>query len=245
MSRYWERTVPSALSSSVVCLWSRSATEDDTAPFRVVPDGCTDLIWVPATGQLLVAGPDTGHQLATARPGRMVGIRFGPGVGPAVLANPGHTLRDLRIPLNDLWPRDQVDQLTEQLALAAGPAEVDAVLVRAVAARLRQRPPDPAAPAIVAGVRRGEPARAVADQLGLSERQLHRRCLAAFGYGPKTLHRVLRFHGALDLARAGVPFADVAATAGYADQAHLSREVKALSGISLGALVGSGTRSGG
>jgi AraC-like DNA-binding protein len=41
---------------------------------------------------------------------------------------------------------------------------------------------------------------------------------------------------ALDLARAGEPFAAAAASTGYADQAHLAREVKALVGVTLGAL---------
>jgi AraC-like DNA-binding protein len=41
---------------------------------------------------------------------------------------------------------------------------------------------------------------------------------------------------ALAMARTGTPFATVAAVAGYADQAHLSREVKALAGVPLSEL---------
>jgi AraC-like DNA-binding protein len=77
----------------------------------------------------------------------------------------------------------------------------------------------------------------MADELGFSERHLHRQCVAKFGYGPKTLHRVLRFNQAMSLAYDGVAFADVAQRTGYADQAHLSREVKALAGATLSALV--------
>jgi AraC-like DNA-binding protein len=73
----------------------------------------------------------------------------------------------------------------------------------------------------------------VADALGVSERQLHRRCLAHFGYGPKTVQRVLRFQDAVALARLDRPLARVAAEAGYADQAHLARDVKALAGVTL------------
>ncbi|MEU7040483.1 helix-turn-helix domain-containing protein [Streptomyces varsoviensis] len=80
----------------------------------------------------------------------------------------------------------------------------------------------------------GLPAAALAADVGLGERQLHRRCLNAFGYGPKTLARVLRMNRALESARAGRPYAEVAAEAGYADQAHLAREVKSLAGVPLG-----------
>jgi AraC-like DNA-binding protein len=77
---------------------------------------------------------------------------------------------------------------------------------------------------------------AIADTLDLSARQLHRRSLDAFGYGPKTLARVLRMHRALDLARTGVPLAETAFRSGYADQSHLAREVKAFAGVPVTAL---------
>ena len=80
----------------------------------------------------------------------------------------------------------------------------------------------------------------VADAVGLGERQLHRRSLIAFGYGPKVLARILRMQRALALARHGTQFARTAAEAGYADQAHLAREVRALAGRPLGQLVTTG-----
>ena len=66
-----------------------------------------------------------------------------------------------------------------------------------------------------------------------------RRSNAAFGYGPKTLARVFRMQRAVGLARSGSPFATVSAEVGYADQAHLAREVRALAGVPLGELVSS------
>ena len=80
--------------------------------------------------------------------------------------------------------------------------------------------------------------RGLADEIGLSERQLHRRCLATFGYGAKTLHRVLRFQEALQRARAGHDLAPVAHECGYADQAHMARDVSALTGTTMTTLVG-------
>jgi AraC-like DNA-binding protein len=49
---------------------------------------------------------------------------------------------------------------------------------------------------------------------------------------------VLRLQRALALARAGVPFAQTAARSGYADQAHLARDVKEFAGMPLGELLG-------
>ncbi len=83
----------------------------------------------------------------------------------------------------------------------------------------------------------GRPVAATADELGLSARQLHRRALTAFGYGPKTLARVLRLQRALALARAGTSLAETAVRSGYADQAHLARDVRELAGVPPGELL--------
>jgi AraC-like DNA-binding protein len=96
--------------------------------------------------------------------------------------------------------------------------------------------------AVWRALRDGARVDATADAVGLTPRHLHRRCLHAFGYGPKTLARVLRFDRALGLARAGDPLATVAARSGYADQAHLAREVRAFAGLPIGALLAESAR---
>ncbi len=87
--------------------------------------------------------------------------------------------------------------------------------------------------------RPGARAELIAGHLGISERQLRRRCQAAVGYGPRTLHRVLRFRrfvSLIDRAGATADLAAAAAQAGYADQAHLTRESRRLAGLPPGAL---------
>ena len=83
----------------------------------------------------------------------------------------------------------------------------------------------------------------LAAGLGVTERSLHRRCTEAVGYGPKTLERVLRFRRFLGLADsvagAGAGLARLAALAGYADQAHLTRDCVELSGLTPKALLAS------
>ncbi|MEV4298808.1 AraC family transcriptional regulator [Microbispora rosea] len=226
-----------------VLWWSTSpSTFPGTAAAerRVLPDGCMDVIW--ADGALLVAGPDTAAHVVTDRPGaRYVGLRFGPGTGPVVFGVPAHELRDRRVPLAELWPGAEARRLTERAGEAADAApRLGAVLEEEAARRLGRAPRRVDAAlvgAVVTGVRAGLPVARIAADAGVGERRLHRRCLDAFGYGPRTLGRILRMNRAVDLARGGTPPAAVAAVAGYADQAHLSREVRSLTGVTLGALI--------
>ncbi|WP_405528249.1 helix-turn-helix domain-containing protein [Streptomyces avidinii] len=200
----------------------------------VLPDGCMDLLW--ADGRLLVAGPDTGpHPAGEVPGGAFAGIRLAPGTAPALLGVPAHLLRDRRVELTELWPAREVRRLS---GLVEGYVEGygDARAGLEALARTRAAaagPPDPLAAEVAARLRAGEAVAAIARAVGLGERRLHRRSLDAFGYGPRTLGRILRLRRALALARAGLPFAEVACVAGYADQAHLAREVRALAGTTL------------
>ncbi|NUO98628.1 MAG: helix-turn-helix domain-containing protein [Nonomuraea sp.] len=227
---YAERHPGPGLAGRVACVWQQVSEADTTQ--LVVPDACVDLIWGP--GGLFVAGPDTGPMPTRMTTGdTYTGIRFKPGATGAVFGVPVHDLRDRRVPLSDLPalslpPLGVIPDVEARLA----------VMRAAVLARLRQDPAtDPAAPAIAGALRMGRSVRDIAWDLGLSERQLHRRSVASFGYAPKTLQRIVRFQRALTLARAGVPPAEVAVRSGYADQAHLSHDVKRLSGVPLGRLV--------
>lgn len=196
----------------------------------IVPDACVDVIWHRETGRLFVAGPDTRAHVAKPAAGELVGLRFRTGRSPAGLGVPADALRDERIGLEELWP-DRTGRLADELAATTSIAAAQAVLGSAVLDGVRAGP-DPAVPALLNLARDGSRVGAMADAIGLTERQLHRRCLAAFGYGAKVLQRVLRFDRAIRLARGGAGLADVAYRAGYADQAHLSREVLALAGAS-------------
>jgi methylphosphotriester-DNA--protein-cysteine methyltransferase len=92
------------------------------------------------------------------------------------------------------------------------------------------REPDPLVGAAVAAL--GQPrarVSVVAAELGVSSRQLQRLVGAAAGYGPKMLARVLRFRRLQALAPA--PLLELALEAGYADQAHMTSEVRLLAGV--------------
>lgn len=204
-------------------LWTRTT---DAAEYRVLPDGCMDLLWME--GELVVAGPDTRAVLSRSEPGvRIAALRFAPGSGPGFLGVPAHEVRDARVPLADLWNLRR----TRRLANRMGTTWAHGSALEEAAVELLEPVPDPIAGHVLRATRRGESVAAIAGQAGLGERQLHRRCLEAFGYGPKLLARVLRMNTALDQARAGRPLAQVAAATGYADQSHFTREVKTLAGV--------------
>ncbi|WP_439381863.1 helix-turn-helix domain-containing protein [Amycolatopsis lexingtonensis] len=70
-----------------------------------------------------------------------------------------------------------------------------------------------------------------AGSSSIGERRLRRRFVQAVGYGPATYLRVSRFQRAIALAPHAPNLAALAASAGYSDQAHLSRECRALTGL--------------
>ena len=84
------------------------------------------------------------------------------------------------------------------------------------------------------------PVASLAGQLGVSERQLNRRFVAAVGYGPKLLHRICACGGSSRLATGAAQrnIAALAQEAGYADHAHLVRDCQELAGLPPARLVG-------
>jgi AraC-like DNA-binding protein len=215
-------------------LWRRRMERPDPARWErpVLPDGCMDLLWTD--GRLLVAGPDTRAYVPEAAPARWAGLRLPPGTAPTLLGVPAHELRDRRVALADLWPAARVRRLTARIDAAPDPAAALESLALDRAAE--SAPPDPLLTRVVASLNAGHSVTATADALGVGARQLHRRSRTAFGYGPKTLSRVLRLQRALAVAGEGASYAEVAARSGYADQPHLTREVRALTGLTPGRL---------
>jgi AraC-like DNA-binding protein len=191
-----------------------------------------DLIAVD--GAVTVAGPDTA---AFAIEGGTTtrGLRFRPGMLPRLLAVPAVELANRRTELTDLT--------------TVGPSRPASLVALAelLASRQPSRETAPWSIGQLMDVSRalahGATVGAVADDLGWSRRTFHRQSLAVYGYGPGTLRRVLRFRRATRLLINGMPAGDVAAAAGYADQPHLYREVRALAGVPLNQFASGAKRS--
>jgi len=229
--RYTEWPAPAGLRDAMVCVWSAAAAHDTKT--IILPDGCCDLIWEQGRGAF-VAGPDTGPVRATTRAGTvMFGVRFRPAAGGPVLGTPLSEIRDQRVDLADLRPADAVR------LPAALDVRTAATRVLDLAGRLVTDGQPDVAVAYAVQMLRDPRARVeqVAAEVGLSMRQLRRRCHETVGYGPKTLQRVMRFRRFVSRIDAGdQDLAAIAAAAGYADQAHLTRECLKLAGLTPAAL---------
>ena len=220
-----ERCPRPALSRHVALVWAeRSAVAEP-----LLPDAAVELVW---SGRgLFVRGADTRAHCTDVFPDRtFVAVRFHPGSAARVLGLYGRDLADARVGVSTLWGRAEMERL--ELALsAASPTAAAALLEDEVERRLRELP-DPVVEFVVRRLRvGGSTVATLADRVGISERQLLRRCVEALGYGPKTLDRILRFQRFLTSARRESDLARLATEAGYADQAHLTRECVRLSGL--------------
>lgn len=240
---YHEHAPHGTLCEHVRCVWVNDLSKSQSEWVRVVPDGCADIVWTGAS--LIVAGPDTQSILDHVPWGAVVvGVRFHPGAASSWLGLPLNEIVNRRLSLAEFWTEDAT-RLFDKVSASGNALEIAAALEKVLRGRLakillpdrqvdflRRAAGDRCRPA---GIRLDR----LADYIGMSERTLRRRCLDAFGYGFKTLDRVLRFQRFFRLAAQAPRYglAELAARAGYADQAHMTREVLRMSGATPRELV--------
>ncbi|MFN6549363.1 DUF6597 domain-containing transcriptional factor [Mycolicibacterium septicum] len=213
---YREHRPPPRLGELVECRWVRTGPAE---PGRILPDGCMDLIQM--NDRIVVAGPDTTAFIAAGGRDPVQGLRFRPGALPRLLGVPASELRNTRVDLSELRRIDRggsLEELAETLASERPRTETAPW-------------PLPALRDVTHRLAAGESVTATARHAGWSNRTMQRQCAAVYGYGPATLRRILRFRRAVGLIGTGLSAGAVAAQAGYADQPHLHREVRALAGV--------------
>lgn len=157
----------------------------------------------------------------------------------ALFGLPAAALAGELLELADAAPalRHLPEQVAEAATTPAAAARIEATLIAALAGAEAPRP-RPEVGHALARLTRGATVQQTADEVGYSRRHLGTLVRAEAGVGPKTFHRLARFERSHRLLRREalrgrrVGLAGVAADAGYADQAHLSREWVALAGCS-------------
>jgi len=211
--------------------------EDATSETRVLPDGRMDIVCRVEDGRCVatIVGTQRGaFRVAAHEVGRYVGARFRPGGLAAALGVCASSLTDRIVAAEEVgkeqkWrlverevgchraPHRQAERLAEFAADLAGGVGLDerAALAMEGAALIESR---------------GGEARVdgIARELGVSVRTLGRAFEDCVGVSPKVFARVVRMQRAVAMLRSGARGAPAAAACGYADQAHLSRELRRL-----------------
>ncbi|HSE26011.1 MAG TPA: AraC family transcriptional regulator [Pyrinomonadaceae bacterium] len=243
------------LSRFVECVWTLSSPDPviETHVERILPDGCVELIL--NFGSRITQHTDfkTSIQPRNFLVGQMTGpILISPAGDVDLLGirfRPGGAFPFLRIPMSELT--DQVIELgslscvlEHQLLSACHLAAASAARVEAVVASLAASLPLVHDVNLIAmaelvvdsgGVRSVDH---LAQDAGISCRQLERRFLQGVGLGPKVLSRILRFQQVFQaVERADNSWAAVALECGYYDQAHLIRDFNQFAGQSPKALL--------
>jgi AraC-like DNA-binding protein len=236
---YSEHAPAPALATLIRCYWtaSGSALGGDVPLYRVLPDGCMDVIFdladQPRNGEpaYVVGAMLEAEVFQHSGVLDMVGVRFAPGAAPLFLRAPANELTATVAPataiLNDagsvLARLQDIPSIPERLRL------IDVYLL----SRLGRRGHAELALRGMYAIERSHGLIALPElrnQLGSSERTLQRRFEAWVGLTPKQAVRIARFRHSLTmiLARPRHTLARIAAVCGYSDQAHLTNEFQTL-----------------
>jgi AraC-like DNA-binding protein len=253
---------PSApLDAAIECIWLSRRSENSPDCEHMLPSGKADLVitlhdspiqWASANDsgkwrswtRGVIHGPQSSFYLAGPKPkGTVVGVSFRPGMAGGILGVPMSELLDSHVSLEELWGYRGLE-LQERLADAEDRAAIFRLLESELIARIRR--PLLIHPAVAHALRPHRSGLApwrvedVQRQSGYSPRHFIELFRSTVGLAPKRYYRVQRFSNALARIAEGnvageLKLADVAACAGYSDQAHLSREFRELAGVTASA----------
>ena len=196
----------------------------------VVPDARCGIAWVQ--GRLWWFGPATRPWVPSRSGVAVVGVRIGLAHGRSVAGAPLERWRNQWCPLTEVWGPAATTEAERQLTGMDDEGAAVGLLAHTVTARAAQRPAAARTLRLVEHLEADRTVQQIAEELGVSVRQIHRQCVADLGLAPVLVRRILRLHRAAALWRpaSDTSFADLAAKANYSDQPHLVRDFHALAG---------------
>jgi AraC-like DNA-binding protein len=218
---------------------------DDCQALVHAPDADTSLVFRMTSARhsdLIVIGPRTHASYYVGKDLPLcLKIRLRPGAARLLLGVPASELVDRVISLGELWPRSEA--LT--IALAGSAADPQLVLKHLEAAFLTRITAQTAADLTRSELvqaaasdltghlgQRPQSVPAIARRLAISERHLRNLFSDCIGLSPKHFERISRVRGVLARGRGGTSrWAQLAATAGYYDQSHMTAEFRTMMGV--------------
>jgi AraC-like DNA-binding protein len=224
-----------ALARVVESYWTLDV-QQPPAELTVLPDGLTDLTFdVGAEPAAYVTGPLTRPETYRhERPVSLLGVSLQPGAAVSVLGIDVVALPDGWTPLSEVIG-PVAGELAERIAAAEPVQPRLAVVDTFLAARLRGAAADDRVRQALDTIldRSGDiEVEQVARDSAASPRHLGRLFDTWVGISPKRFARIVRVQAALRLLLESPDrdLADLAADLGFADHAHLTREIRALAG---------------
>jgi AraC-like DNA-binding protein len=174
--------------------------------------------------------------------GRVVGVKFRPGGFTALTGRPAYAFTDRRVPLGQLMPASAVDRLLSRVTTAPDDPDVAVAALEELVCGLAPRRSPAAYPlvlAVVADMLADHTLSRVEDvaaRHGLSVRALQRLFRRFVGVGPKWVLQRYRLHDAVTAIDTGPgvmgDLAGLAASLGWSDQSHFTRDFTAAVGVS-------------
>ncbi|QBD76466.1 AraC family transcriptional regulator [Ktedonosporobacter rubrisoli] len=236
----------------VECIWMMRAPS--TPPDKVEPlpaDGRCEITFMLAgkakrqsrkeqstqyqTRSFLLGGRSSAYRVAQEGPTHYLSVRLRPGGLAAFLPLSAYELTDCMIDLHQLWG-NEISFLEEQLAEARSFGQcvelLNAWLIQrcAVSSSLKRTL---AALHLIEESRGQISLPQLAEQMDISIKQVERIFQRTIGFMPKTYLRIVRFQHTLSTmltTSETLPLVQLAYEAGYSDQAHMSKDFRALAG---------------
>ena len=235
---------PADLAALVEHLWIQDRAHP-MPTWRVVADAAPHLIATVSETDggrraaiALVGARSSAADIDVSRRVLTVGLRLKPGALPALVKLPARELTNRSVPVAAVFDASLLRDV--QIGADAPSRLIACELSDFVRRAARGRVPSRALPETADRSTR------VADlsaRLHSPSRTLHEIALRDVGLAPKRMLRIFRLHAALAAARAtGGTWADIALRTGFADQAHLIREMRALLGETPSAWSSRGSR---
>jgi AraC-like DNA-binding protein len=171
----------------------------------------------------------------------MVIVRFTEIGAPAILHDRADLLYNRTLPLDEVLPRQQIDQLQNLLADTPEITQQILPVERFLAARIRPSdaisphavsPQIEAAAAMIRNSHGRASIQAIARHVAMSVSALERQFRAAVGATPKKLSRLARLQHVCRLWDTGKSLTEIAFEAGYSDQPHMVHDFRLFTGAS-------------
>ncbi len=208
----------------VDCIWwAEPEPSSDVHVEWAVPTGKAQLILSPKTS--VFVGPKVAPERIERRCGEpMFGVSVVVGALSAILGIGGHEALGATVELESVWP---VGSLPQRLAESADRPTLD-LIEAALVDRVRPSRSDARVLAAARALSAGQSAARVGATLAVDRRRFVPVFRRETGVAPKLYERMCRCNRSIEAIRQpnAAPLAIIAAAHGYADQAHLSREVR-------------------